>query len=101
MAHIDLRVHLSERHCCAGTCAHPQISRPPVAKLFVLSNTRRTFFNTDWSTPMLPHLFKELLTVFGSGRPWIVFSPDALGIRPNHYECQSFFRVCRGKQAAH
>src|SRR5678815_5500924 len=71
VTHVDLSVHLRQRHGRPGTSAHSQVSGPPVAKLRIVRHTRRALVDPDWSTPLLPHHFEKLLALFERRSPRI------------------------------
>src|SRR6185369_10040361 len=101
VAHINLGVHLRERDGSARARAHAQVSSPPVAELWIVSNTRRAFVNPDWPTPLLPHHFEKLFALFRCRTPRILCVANSFRVSADHYEREGFFRIGGSEEAAH
>src|SRR6185369_3367754 len=101
VSHVDLRIHLRQRHSRARTRAHSQVRGPPVAKLRVVSHTRRALVDADWSTPLLAHHFEKVFALFERRSPRILGIANPLSVRANHHERQRLLRIRRREQTAH
>src|SRR5215216_2348660 len=100
VSHVDLSIHLRQRHRRSRTRAHSQVRGPPVAKLRIASHTGRTLVDADWSTPLLTHHFEKLFALFGGRSPRILSITNPLSVRANHHERQRFLRICRREETA-
>src|SRR6185295_210521 len=93
VAHVDLCVHLRQRDGGSRTRPHAQVSGPPVAKLWIVSDAGRAFVNPDWSTPVLTHHFEKLFALFYCRTPRIFRVANSFRVRADHYQCERFLRI--------
>src|SRR2546421_8441735 len=101
MAHVYLGIHLRQSQSRAGTRAHAQVGRPPLTKLRIMGNGRRTLFQADGAAPVLTHLLEEMLPLLCCRRPGVIARPDALGVSSDHDERKRLLRISCGEETAH
>ena len=76
VAHVDLGVHLRQRHGRAGARAHAQVGRPPIAELPGRSRrARRALLDADRAAPVALHQLEEALALLRRRRPRVVVRP--------------------------
>ena len=100
VANVDVGVHPGECYRGAGTCAHAQIRRPPLAKRRIGHARWRAFVNANRTAPIIDDRPAERVAIRTRRSPRIVSVLQPAGVAADHHECLGAVRIRRREKAA-